>query len=128
MADASAFGYNGVPDGWNWVDLGNYYGAGPSGLSIYDNLVRYRFSVPSSSGQLVRVKSIEPKVPGLQFHNYILSSTRKGDNAYLYGAPYSLDRFGSGTLPLGSSNFLVKGSLPDPEMQFAHELCEALNA
>jgi D-alanyl-D-alanine carboxypeptidase/D-alanyl-D-alanine-endopeptidase (penicillin-binding protein 4) len=126
MADASAFGYNGVPDGWNWVDLGNYYGAGPSGLSIYDNLVRYRFSVPSSSGQLVRVKSIEPKVPGLQFHNYILSSTRKGDNAYLYGAPYSLDRFGSGTLPLGSSNFLVKGSLPDPEMQFAHELCEAL--
>jgi len=126
IADASAFGYNGVPDGWNWVDLGNYYGAGPSGLSIYDNLVRYRFSVPSSSGQFVRVKSIEPNVPGLQFHNYILSSTRKGDNAYLYGAPYSLDRFGSGTLPIGSSNFLVKGSLPDPEMQFAHELCEAL--
>ena len=126
IADASEFGYDGAPDGWNWVDLGNYYGAGPSGLTIYDNLVRYRFSVPSSSGRIVKVKSIEPEIPGFQFHNYIRSSTRKGDNAYLYGAPYSLDRFGTGTLPVGSSNFLVKGSLPDPEFQFAYELCKAL--
>lgn len=28
IADASEFGYNGAPDGWNWVDMGNYYGAG----------------------------------------------------------------------------------------------------
>ena len=127
IADASEFGYEGAPDGWNWVDLGNYYGAGPSGLTIYDNLIRYRFSVSSSSGQIVKINSIEPKVNGLKFHNYIRSSTRKGDNAYLYGAPYSLDRFGTGTLPIGSTNFLVKGSLPDPELQFAHELHQALN-
>lgn len=126
IADASEFGYDGAPDGWNWVDMGNYYGAGPSGLTIYDNLINYHFSVPAAAGQAISVRSIQPEVPGMIFHNYIRSSTNGGDNAYLYGAPYSLDRFGTGTLPVGSSDFLVKGSLPDPERQFAYEFAKVL--
>lgn len=121
IADASEFGYEGAPSGWNWIDLGNYYGAGPSGLSIYDNLVRYTFNCPASVGRSTTVKSIEPYVPNLTFHNYVKTSERKGDNAYLYGGPYSTDRFGTGTLPAGASSFVVKGSLPDPEFQFAYE-------
>ena len=126
IGDGSAFGYEGAPDGWNWSDMGNYYGAGPSGLTIYDNLVRYKFDVPSKAGLSTTVKSISPYVPGLIYHNYVKSSTRKGDHAYLYGAPYSLDRFGSGTLPVGRKDFLVKGSLPDPEQQFAYEFSRLL--
>lgn len=126
FADASEFGYEGVPDGWSWSDMGNYYGAGPSGLTLYDNLVNYSFNVPSNLGALVTVKSIKPDVPGMEFSNYIVSSSATGDNAYLYGAPYSLHRFGSGTLPAGSSNFIVKGSLPDPEWQTAYEFDKAL--
>lgn len=122
IADASEFGYDGAPGGWNWVDLGNYYGAGPSGLTLYDNLIKFRFSCPSSIGKTTTIKSIDPFVPGMEFHNYIKSSERKGDNAYLYGGPYATDRFGTGTLPAGATNFLVKGSLPDPEFQFAFEL------
>lgn len=121
IADASEFGYEGVPDGWNWSDMGNYYGAGPSGLTLYDNLIRITFSTPASPGNLSRVKSIEPEVPGLVFHNGVLSSEKQGDNAYIYGAPFSYERFSSGTLPAGSTSFMVKGSLPDPEYQFAYE-------
>lgn len=124
--DASEFGYQGAPDGWNWSDLGNYYGAGPSGLTIYDNLQTYTFSVPSTPGALTKILSIEPEVPGMVFHNYVEASSKSGDNAYLFGAPYSLDRFGTGTLPAGSSSFVVKGSLPDPEWQVAWELKKAL--
>ena len=126
IADASEFHYEGVPDGWNWVDMGNYYGAGPSGLTIYDNLLRYTFATSSTPGKPTVLKSIEPEVPNLTFHNYIMSSKRKGDNSYLYGAPFSLDRFGTGTLPVGQNSFQVKGSLPDPEKQFAYEFTTAL--
>ena len=126
IADASEFGYEGAPDGWNWSDLGNYYGAGPSGLTIYDNLLRYTFTTPSTAGKSAKIKSIEPFVPNLVYHNYVKSSTRRGDNVYLYGGPFSLDRFGKGTLPVGQQSFLVKGSLPDPEMQFAYEFNTAL--
>lgn len=123
IADASEFGYQGAPDGWIWTDLGNYYGAGPSGLTIYDNLLKYDFSTSSSAGKPAKLLSIEPSVPGLKqkFNNYVVSSKRNGDHVYLYGAPYSIDRFGSGTLPIGRSSFIVKGSLPDPEKQFAYE-------
>lgn len=122
IADASEFGYKGAPDGWNWVDMGNYYGAGPSGLTIFDNLVEYTFSVPARVGSTSKLTSLSPTVPNLEIHNYVTASSGGGDNAYIYGAPYSTDRFVTGTLPAGSSAFVVKGSLPDPEYQFAYEL------
>lgn len=125
IADASDFGYEPIPDGWNWSDLGNYYGAGPSGLTIYDNLVEFDFKVPSV-GQTTQLNSVTPEVPGLVFHNYIVASSKQGDNSYLYGGPYNLDRYGTGTLPAGKSSFIVKGSLPDPELQCAHELASLL--
>jgi len=128
IADASEFGYGGVPDGWNWVDLGNYYGAGPSGLTLYDNLVEYEFSVPSAIGKRTNLKSVTPDVPGLTLLNEVYSSTNKGDNAYIFGAPYSYDRFATGTLPAGSTGFIVKGSIPDPERQFAYEFEKRLKS
>lgn len=118
IADASEFGYQGVPDGWNWADMGNYYGAGPSGLPIYDNMLRYVFRTGNAAGAKTHLVETIPKVEGFSFHNYI-STGGSGDNSYIYGAPYSLDRFGTGTLEAKEPRFVVKGSLPDPELQFA---------
>lgn len=122
IADASEFGYQGVPDGWQWIDMGNYYGAGPSGLTIYDNLIEYTFTVPGKIGSIAQLDKIAPEFPGLDFESHITASENKGDNAYIYGAPYQNHRFGQGTLPAGSTAFKVKGSMPDPELMFAQEL------
>ncbi|MCH2231203.1 MAG: D-alanyl-D-alanine carboxypeptidase/D-alanyl-D-alanine-endopeptidase [Crocinitomicaceae bacterium] len=122
IADASEFGYEGVPDGWNWSDLGNYYGAGTSGLTIFDNLINFRFNTSSVTGEPVDVNSIEPEIPHLEFYNYITSSTRRGDNVYFYGGPYSPIRYAQGTLPINRTDFLVKASISDPELLFAYEL------
>ncbi|MES2557832.1 MAG: D-alanyl-D-alanine carboxypeptidase/D-alanyl-D-alanine-endopeptidase [Bacteroidota bacterium] len=124
IADASEFGYQGVPDGWSWSDMGNYYGAGPSGLPIYDNMLRYVFQT-GATGSKTTLKETIPTIPGFSFHNYI-SSGGSGDNSYIYGAPYSLDRFGTGTLEAKTSRIVVKGSLPDPEWQFAQEFSRIL--
>lgn len=126
IADASEFGYSGIPDGWNWSDMGNYYGAGPSGLTLYDNMVRYTFKTGSYVGAKTELISLTPSIPNFQFHNYITSSKKEGDNSYIFGAPYSLDRFGNGTLPINSRAFVVKGSMPDPEFQIAFEFQKVL--
>ena len=63
IADASQCGYNGAPDGWNWSDLGNYYGAGPSGLTIFDNLIEMHFSTSSQVGKPTKLSSTFPEVP-----------------------------------------------------------------
>lgn len=121
IADASEFGYQGAPDGWSWSDMGNYYGSGPSGLPVYDNMLRYVFATGNTSGAKTTLVETIPVVQGLQFHNYV-STGGKGDNSYIYGAPYSLDRFATGTLEAKNDRFVVRGSLPDPERQFAEEM------
>ena len=126
IGDGSEFGYQGAPDGWNWGDMGNYYGAGPSGLPIYDNILRFYIQVAGKVGTRSTLLKVFPEIEGLRFNNYIEASSAKGDNSYVYGAPYSLDRFGTGYLPRNSSSFMVKGSLPDPELQFASELLRIL--
>ncbi len=125
IADGSEFGYEGAPDGWAWGDLGNYYGAAASGLPIYDNMLRYYFATSKTAGAATSFLRTFPTVPGLSFHNYVTSGGN-GDNSYIYGAPYSLDRFGTGTLECGNSKFMVKGSLPDPELTFAQEFMRVL--
>lgn len=126
IGDGSEFGYQGAPDGWNWSDMGNYYGAGPSGLPLFDNMLRYYFKVTGKVGEKATLIQTIPAIDGLQFNSYILGSKQPGDNSYILGAPYSLDRFGTGYLPINSASFMVKGSLPDPELQFAQELHRAL--
>lgn len=128
IGDGSEFGYKGAPDGWNWADMGNYYGAGPSGLPIYDNMLRYYFKVAGSVGSTAELIKTFPFVEGLQFKSYIYGRKGGGDNSYIYGAPYSLDRFGTGYLPVKSNPFVVKSTLPDPELQFAIEFYNALKA
>ena len=126
IADASEFGYAGIPDGWNWSDMGNYYGAGPSGLVLYDNMVKYTFKTGSFAGAKTELISIFPTIQNFQFHNYITSSKKNSDNSFIFGAPYSLDRFATGTLPINNKAFVVKGSLPDPEYQLAFEFQKIL--
>lgn len=124
IADGSEFGYKGCPDGWSWSDIGNAYGAYPSGLAIYDNVVSYRFrtGAPGVATQLI---SMTPEVPGLKFHNYITSANVVGDNSYIYGAPYQNDRIGIGSLQK-STTINIRGSLPNPEMQVAYEFYKKL--
>jgi len=118
ITDGSEFGYDGSPDGWAWSDHGNTYGAPPSGICFYDNVMNYHFKTGASGTTSTLLKTF-PDFPGLEFHNYIKASSISGDNAYLYGGPYSRDRFGKGTLPTYQSNFVVKSSMPDPEYQLA---------
>jgi len=128
IADGSSFDYNGVPDGWIWQDMGNYYGTGPSGICLFDNMLQFNFSTGSKAGDTALFLGTFPIVPGLVFNHRITAQQVKSDNSFLYGAPYSLERFGTGALPLNQSNFTVKGSLPDPEFQLALEFKEMLKA
>jgi len=126
IADGSEFGYTGVPYGWAWNDMGNYYGAGPAGICLYDNMIRLKFKTGCLVGSATELISVYPKIDGLIIHNYITSQNVSGDNAYIYGGPYSLDRFAEGALPLNRPYYEVEGSMPDPEYQLAVEFVKVL--
>lgn len=128
VADASIFGNNPIPDGWIWTDIGNYYGAGATGITINENLYRLVFKPGKTVGDPTEVIRTEPSV-NFRFDNQVRTGAPgSGDNAYIFGSPYSLHRYLSGTIPAGVTEFKIKGSMPDPAMFTAELLNQSLTA
>jgi D-alanyl-D-alanine carboxypeptidase/D-alanyl-D-alanine-endopeptidase (penicillin-binding protein 4) len=126
IADGSQFGYAGVPDGWDWSDMGNYYGSGACGINFYDNMVKYYFDT-YNYGETAKFLKTFPSDDSLIFRHSISAANIRNDQSYMYGAPYSRDRFGVGSLPLNRKSFTVKGSMHDPEYMLSLEFTGFLN-
>lgn len=118
--DATIYESQTIPDTWIWEDIGNYYGAGISGISIKDNQYEVHLSSPQEAGRPTRINAIRPEIPGLQLQNEVLSSDVNSDQAYIYGSPMEYNRVIRGTIPKGKSDFVIKGSMPDPSAWLAH--------
>ena len=116
-----------LPGGWLWTDIGNYYAAMTSGLSINENLYYLYFKPARYVGGPAEVLRTEPEVPGLSFFNHMKTGAAgSGDNGYIYAAPWQMVHQLEGTIPAGVSEFSIKGSLPDPALFAAQMLKEQL--
>lgn len=128
LADESVFDQELIPRKWLWEDMGNYYGAGASGLSANENMYTVYFQPGNAVGQPARIVMAEPQIPGITFINQVTTGVRgSGDQVYIFGAPYQMERTLTGTVPLGSSNFPVRGSIPDPPFFVASAFSDFLN-
>jgi D-alanyl-D-alanine carboxypeptidase/D-alanyl-D-alanine-endopeptidase (penicillin-binding protein 4) len=107
--------YMPTPGTWFWTDMGNYYGAGTSGLCINENLYNLFFKPAVKIGDPAEVLRTEPVIPGLTFINHMKTGpVGSGDNGYIFHAPWQWIQQLEGTIPAGVNEFSIKGSLPDP--------------
>jgi serine-type D-Ala-D-Ala carboxypeptidase/endopeptidase (penicillin-binding protein 4) len=126
ILDISGFQQWTVPLTWMWEDVGNYYGAGPAAINVFDNTVRLRFNSPSKSGEPAEIVSIYPEIRGVEWINEVLSSDINRDLAYVFGSPWDKTRIIRGTIPVRRRNFEVKAAMPDPPRVFGNLLKEHL--
>lgn len=127
VGDASVIQTLPVPNTWVWGDIGNYYGAGLSGLNFNENLYRAVFKPAKTVGQPAPLLRTEPATPFLRLQNNVRTGPAgSGDEVIIYNAPPSTQVFLEGTVPTGVSEFGVKGSLPDPAFFTAFALHEQL--
>jgi D-alanyl-D-alanine carboxypeptidase/D-alanyl-D-alanine-endopeptidase (penicillin-binding protein 4) len=127
IQDFSCTDKNILPGGWIWEDIGNYYGAGVSGLNFNENLYKITFRPGRNSGDSAQIISIDPEIPGLYIENKVLTGAPgSGDNAWIFGSPYTNYRYISGTIPAGVNEFTIKGSIPDPPFLAVYLLHKAL--
>lgn len=104
-----------TPDGWVWIDLGNYYGAGANGLCFNENLYRLFFKPGPGTGAPARVLRTVPEIADLEFVNQMRTGAAgSGDNGYIYNAPNQWRAWLRGTIPAGVAEFSIKGAMPDP--------------
>ncbi len=128
IGNAGHFQGDGLPRTRIWEDMGNYYGAAVSGLNIHDNTYFIKFQVPEEPGQPAKVLGVKPEVPELELHSEVLAGESRADQAFIFGSPFDAHRIIRGTLPAGSREYEIKGSLPDPALFASFHLMQALAA
>ena len=121
VTDDSYYDYLPVPANWNWEDIGNYYGAGVYGLSIFDNTLKIHFKT-GAEGSIPVLTTIQPPGSGIEFRNF-LRSHGSADEGYVFSAPYSSGGWIAGSIPADMVDFVLKASIPDPPL-FAAKLLE----
>ena len=118
IADASRFELQRVPNSWPWGDVGNYYGAGASGLNFSHNSYALTFQ-PGKVGEAAPLMKTEPTPPGVEFENHMLTGAiGSGDQGYVFGGPEVKVVSMRGTVPEGGP-FTIYGALPDPPLSCA---------
>ncbi len=120
IADARIFDHEMVPRHWIWEDIGNYFGAGASGLTVMENEYTVYFDAGDALGKPATVVATDPVIPAMSFVNEVTTGPAgSGDQVYIFGAPYITERRFTGTVPLGAKSFPVRGSMPDPPKYLA---------
>ena len=105
------------PGSWAWEDIGNYYAARASALTINDNLYKLYFKPSDSVGGEAKVLRAEPYQADLKFENHMLTASRgSGDNGYIFAFPEQNAAVLRGFIPQGADEFCIKGALSDPAL------------
>lgn len=111
---------------WQWDDLTNYYAAGDWGLNINANEYDIQFSVSGSVGSKATIDHISPRIAYLKASSeVVIGKSGSGDQSYIYGDPYGVERTVKGSLPQGNS-YTIRGAIPDPPRYFSEELIKHL--
>jgi len=127
LVDAGSFDTAITPAKWLWEDMGNYYGAGAAGFNVLENKYIIEFS-SGSVGEKTQVINTHPTLKGVKLINEVITGEDgSGDNAYVFGAPFTNHQYIRGTIPPNKKSFKIKAAIPDPALYFAQTLKAKLN-
>jgi D-alanyl-D-alanine carboxypeptidase/D-alanyl-D-alanine-endopeptidase (penicillin-binding protein 4) len=124
ITDDSYYDFQPVPPKWVWEDVGNYYGAGAYGLSVFDNTYEIHFNTLSDSSQAV-IKAFVPSGHGNELSNFLVAAGNSAEG-YVFAAPYSTNGWMDGTIPVNQKDFVLKASVTDPPLFIASMINEKL--
>jgi len=128
IGDDSIFGTQSTPEGWIWQDIGNYYGAGTSGLCWREN----QFDIKLRTGVVgnpVGVSRTVPLMPYLSFKSELTNgSSGSGDNAYAFLPVGSKVMYLRGTYAIDQEKKSISAALPDAAYDAALRLNDTLRS
>lgn len=113
-----------VNGNWAFEDVNNYYAAVPHPLNIFDNEYHLYFET-GAKGQYAKVLNIEPQYefpPKIVITSNNVVAKEGGDNAYIYGDPFSYEKRIEGSVPPFQKKYSIEGCLPDPPRMLAESI------
>lgn len=127
IGDDRIFGTQTTPEGWVWQDIGNYYGAGTSGLAWRENQFDIYLKPGISTADEVKIIKTVPETPYIQIVNELKTgSSGSGDRSYAFLPPYSNVAYLRGSWGMGIGKTGISVALPDPAFDCAYRLQDTL--
>ena len=127
IGDDRIFGTQTTPEGWVWQDIGNYYGAGTSGLAWRENQFDIHLRPGSGTSADVTVVKTAPNTPYIQIKNELKTGAPgTGDRSYAYLPPYSNVAYLRGSWGIGIGKPSISVALPDPAFDCVYRLQDTL--
>ncbi|WP_448699950.1 D-alanyl-D-alanine carboxypeptidase/D-alanyl-D-alanine-endopeptidase [Mucilaginibacter sp. AW1-3] len=126
IGDDSTFGTASIPDGWIWQDIGNYYGAGTSGLCWRENQFDIKLKT-GSIGTAVGVLKTVPDMPYLDIKSELTNAEAgTGDKSYAFLPVNDNTMYLRGTYAQDQSKKSISVTVPDPAFDVAYRLADTL--
>jgi D-alanyl-D-alanine carboxypeptidase/D-alanyl-D-alanine-endopeptidase (penicillin-binding protein 4) len=126
IGDDAVFGSETIPGGWIWMDIGNYYGAGTSGLCWREN----QFDIKLKTGHIDSPISILHEVPAVPYLNFkselVNAPAGTGDNAYAFLPVGGKLMYLRGNYAIDEHKKSISVALPDPAFDAAFRLNDTL--
>lgn len=127
IGDDRIFGTQTTPEGWTWQDMGNYYGAGTSGLSWRENQFDIHLKPGSRQNEEAKMVKTVPEMPYLKIMNELKTGAPgTGDNAYVFLPPYGNIAYLRGSWGMGIRKNGISAAIPDPAYDCAYRLQDTL--
>jgi D-alanyl-D-alanine carboxypeptidase/D-alanyl-D-alanine-endopeptidase (penicillin-binding protein 4) len=126
IGDDSVFGTQSIPDGWIWMDVGNYYGAGTSGLCWRENQFDIKLKTGPADTPIGIIRTV-PNTPYLTFKSELLNAPAgTGDDAYGYLPVGNKLVYLRGTYAADQTKKSISVAIPDPAFDAAFRLTDTL--
>ena len=127
IGDDRVFDTQTTPEGWVWQDIGNYYGAGTSGLAWRENQFDILLSPGSKAGDEAKLIKTIPETNYIKLVNELKTgNSGSGDRAYAFLPPYASVGYLRGTWGMGISKNGISVATPDPTFDCALRLQDTL--
>ncbi|KLT66385.1 D-alanyl-D-alanine carboxypeptidase [Pedobacter sp. BMA] len=127
IGDDRIFGTQTTAEGWVWQDIGNYYGAGTSGLAWRENQFDIHLKPGTGTAEEVKIIKSVPQTPYIQIVNELKTgASGTGDRAYAFLPPYSNIAYLRGSWGMGIGKSGISVALPDPAYDCAYRLQDTL--
>ena len=126
IGDDSVFGTQSIPEGWIWQDIGNYYGAGTSGLCWRENQFDIKLRT-GAVGNPIGVSYTLPNVSYLTFKSELVNGPAgSGDNAYAFLPVGSKVMYLRGSYAIDKDKKSISAAIPDAAYDAALRLSDTL--
>lgn len=121
IADMSLLDAEAQNPGWLMEDAGNYYAPGVFSLNYMSNTMNVVLR-SGPIGSVAEVIRTEPRYEDLRIINHVRCTEITYDGAFVYGLPYSNERYITGSVPSNQGQFGVKSDIPNPGLLLMRHL------